>query len=126
MISIKRSLITLPNSKLLTQNEKNRVYYFKAIGSIFILKNGLKKICRKIYINHLRSNNYEVCTDVARCFPSILDAVVLENINLSEDEIGQPPLWSNETELDFCHQSLIYAVSCVYFNETLISYVHWT
>jgi hypothetical protein len=85
-----------------------------------------KKNCRKKYENHHRSNNYKVCTDVARCFPNILDAMVLENINLSEDKIGRPPLWSNETELDFCHQLLMYAVSSVYFNHTLISYVHWT
>jgi hypothetical protein len=34
----------------------------------------------------------------------------------------QPALWSN----DFCHQSPRYAVSSVYFNEMLISYVYWT
>jgi hypothetical protein len=60
----------------------------KGIGSILFLKNGLKKICRKNYKNHLRSNNYEVCTAVAHCFPNILDAIALENINLSEDKIG--------------------------------------
>jgi hypothetical protein len=52
----------------------------KGIVSILFLKNGLKKFCRKNYKNHLRSNNYEVCTSVARCFPNILDVVVLENI----------------------------------------------
>jgi hypothetical protein len=36
----------------------------------------------------------------------IIGVMVLENINLSEDKIGRPPLWSNETELDLCHQSL--------------------
>jgi hypothetical protein len=46
----------------------------KGIGSILFLKNGLKKNCRKKYKNHLRSNNYEVCTAVARCFPNILHA----------------------------------------------------
>jgi hypothetical protein len=35
-----------------------------------------------------RGNNYEVCTAVARCFQNILDVVVLENVNLSEDEIA--------------------------------------
>jgi hypothetical protein len=69
---------------------------------------------------------YEVCTAVAHCFPNILDAVVLENINLSEDKIGLLALWSNETELDFWHQSLIYGVSSVYFNRTLISHAHGT
>jgi hypothetical protein len=77
-----------------------------------------KKNCRKNYKNHLRSNNYDVCTAVARCFPSILDAIVLENINLFEDKIRRPPLWSNETELDFCHQSLtcIYMLSAMYIS----------
>jgi hypothetical protein len=55
--------------------------------------------------NYLRRNNCEECTAVAHCFPNILDVMVLENIYLSEDKIGQPPLWSNETQLDFCHQS---------------------
>jgi hypothetical protein len=41
---------------------------------------------------HLRRNNYEVYTAVARCFPNIFDVMVLENINLSEDKIGRPPL----------------------------------
>ena len=42
--------------------------------------------------------------------------MALENINLSSDKIGQPPLWSNETDSDFCHQSPTYAVSSVYIN----------
>jgi hypothetical protein len=75
------------------------ILHVKGIGSILFLKNGLKK---KIV--------------------NVLDAMILENINLSEDKIGRPPLRSNETELDL----LIYAVSSVYFNHTLISYVHWT
>jgi hypothetical protein len=50
--------------------------YFKGIGSILFLKNGFKKNCRKNY----KSNNYEVCTAVALCFPNILDVMVLENI----------------------------------------------
>jgi hypothetical protein len=58
---------------------------FKGIGSILFLKNGLKKFCRKNYQNHLRSNNYEVCTAVALYFPNILDVLVLQNINLSSD-----------------------------------------
>jgi hypothetical protein len=32
-----------------------------------------KKNCRKNYQNQLRSNNYEVFTAVALCFPNILD-----------------------------------------------------
>jgi hypothetical protein len=87
------------------------------------LKNGLKKICRKNYQNHLRSNNYEVCTAVALCFPNILGIMVLENVNLSEDKIWQLPVWSIDTDVDFCHQSVIYAVSSVYFNRMLIA---WT
>jgi hypothetical protein len=73
-----------------------------------------------------KSNYYEVWTAVAHCFQNILDAIVLENINLSEDKTGQPALWFYETGLDFCHQSLIYGVSSVYFNNTIISNVHWT
>jgi hypothetical protein len=45
---------------------------------------------------------------------------------LSTDKIGRPPMRSNETDWDFCHQLPTYAVSSVYFNHTLISYVHWT
>jgi hypothetical protein len=61
----------------------------------------------KNYKTRLRRNNYEVCTVVASCFPNILDVMVLENINLSQDKIDRPPWWSNETELDVCHQSAI-------------------
>jgi hypothetical protein len=58
----------------------------KGIGSILFLKNALKKNLQKKNIkNHFRSNNYEVCTVVARCFPNILEVMVLENIDLSED-----------------------------------------
>jgi hypothetical protein len=45
----------------------------------------LKKIAEKKFKNHLRSNNYEICTAVAHCFPNILDFIVLENIKLSSD-----------------------------------------
>ena len=40
----------------------------------------VQKICRKKYKykNHLRSNNYEVCTALVRCIPNILDVMVLE------------------------------------------------
>jgi hypothetical protein len=78
----------------------------------------LKRIRRKKYKNHLRSNDYEVCTAAAHCVPNILDAIILENIK-SEDKIGRPALWCNERELE-------YADSSVSFNHTLISYVHWT
>jgi hypothetical protein len=60
----------------------------KGIRSILFLKNGLKRIYRKKkYKNNLRirSNNYEVCTAVAHCFPNSLGIAVLENINLSSD-----------------------------------------
>jgi hypothetical protein len=59
--------------------------YVKGVGSILFLKNGLKTICRgKKYKDHLRSNNYEVCTAVARCIPNTLDVfMVLENIKMS-------------------------------------------
>jgi hypothetical protein len=55
-----------------------------------------EKTAEKNYKKYFRSNNYEVCTAVARCFPNILDVMVLENINLSLDKIGRPPLWSND------------------------------
>jgi hypothetical protein len=96
---------------------------FKGIGSIFYFSKMARKKCRKNDKNHLRSNDYEVCTVVARCFPNGLNVMVLENANLSSDKIGRPPSWSNETNSDFCHQSPTYAVSSVYFNHTLISYV---
>jgi hypothetical protein len=52
----------------------------KEIGSILFPKNGLKKIADKNCKNHFRNNNHEVCTAVARCFPNILDVImVLEN-----------------------------------------------
>jgi hypothetical protein len=85
-----------------------------------------KKICKKNYQNQLRSYNYEVCTAVALCFSNIFGVMVLENIDLSEDKIGRPPVWSNDTDVDFCHQLVEYkyAVSNVYFKYKLISYVH--
>jgi hypothetical protein len=52
--------------------------YIKGIGSILFLKNGLKIFGRKNYKNHLRSNDYEVCTAVALCFPNILDVMALK------------------------------------------------
>jgi hypothetical protein len=86
----------------------------------------LEENLQKNYKNHLKRNNYEVCTAVAPCFPNILEARVLENINLSEDKIGQQPIWSNDTDLNFYQQSVIYPISSVYFNRTLISDVHGT
>jgi hypothetical protein len=90
-----------------------------------IFQKWLEKHLQNKYKNHRRSNNYKVCTAVPRCFPNILN---VENVNLSEDKIGRPPLWSYETDLDsdFSHQSPTYAVSSVHFKHTLISYVHWT
>jgi hypothetical protein len=65
----------------------------KGIESILFLKNGLgKKISRKNYKNHLRSDNYEAA--VTLCFPNILSVMVLENVNLSEEKIsvGRRPM----------------------------------
>ena len=76
--------------------------------------------------NHLRSNDYEVCTAVALCFPNILEVMVLENINLSSDRNRATVTVSNGTDVDFCHQSVIYTDNSAYFNCTLILYVHWT
>jgi hypothetical protein len=75
----------------------------KGIGSILFIKNGLRTKLQKNTKNHFKSNNYEVCTAVAPCFPNILDVIVLENVNLSSDRIGRPPLSSNETKLDFTY-----------------------
>jgi hypothetical protein len=50
------------------------------MGSILFLKNDSKKNAEKNYKNHLRSDNYEVCTAVARCFPNILDVMIIEII----------------------------------------------
>jgi hypothetical protein len=83
-----------------------------------------KKFWRKNYKNNLRSNNYVVCTAVALCLSNILDVKVIHNVNLSEDKIGRPPLWSNDTDVDICHQSVIYAVSSTHFNRTSISYIY--
>jgi hypothetical protein len=71
----------------------------KGIGSISFLKKkkikkikkikkkkAWKKIAEKNDWHHLRSNNYEVCTAVALCFPNIIGVIVLENVNLSEDK----------------------------------------
>jgi hypothetical protein len=80
------------------------------MGSILFLKNGLGKLCRKNYKNHIRSNNYEVCTAVALCFPNILDVMVFENINLSSDR-NRATLWSNDT-----HISRLYMLSAVYIS----------
>jgi hypothetical protein len=62
------------------KNMDNYYEFVKGIGSILFFKNGLKKNCSKNSINNLRRNNYEVCTVVVRCFPNILDAMVLENV----------------------------------------------
>jgi hypothetical protein len=54
------------------KNVRHRIY--------LISQKWLEKECGKKYKNHLKTNNYEVCTAVARCFPNILDVMVLENI----------------------------------------------
>jgi hypothetical protein len=45
-----------------------------------------KTFAEKNYKNNLRSNNYGVCTVVARCFPNIFDVIVLENLTFSSDK----------------------------------------
>jgi hypothetical protein len=64
---------------------------------LFSQKRFEKKLQEKLQ-NRPRRNNYEVCTAVARCFPNILEDLVLENVNLSEDKIGRPPLCSIQTD----------------------------
>jgi hypothetical protein len=100
--------------------------FLKGIGSILFLKKAWKNFAEKNNKNHFRSNNYEVCTAEALCFP-IFFFLTLWSSKISiclQIEIGRLSLWSNNTDLDFCHQSIIYTVSSVYFNCTLISYVH--
>jgi hypothetical protein len=58
---------------------------FKGIGFFLFLKNGLKKFAEKNYKTHLRSDNNEICTAVALCFPNILDVMVLQCVNWSSD-----------------------------------------
>ena len=67
------------------------------------------------YKNNLKRNNYEVCKAVALCFRNILDVMVLENMNLSSDRNRVTLLWSNDTDLDFCHLS-VYTMSAVYIS----------
>jgi hypothetical protein len=106
-----------------SSGHQEEVKNIKGIGSILFLKNGLKIFAEKT-IKSSQEIYYEVCTAVPRCFPNILDVMVLENVNLSADKIGRPPFWSNNTDWDFYHHSVIYTLSGVYFNRTLISYVH--
>jgi hypothetical protein len=55
----------------------------KAEDLSYFSKMAWQTFAEKNYKNHLRSNNYEVCTAVAHCFLNILDDIGLENINLS-------------------------------------------
>jgi hypothetical protein len=84
----------------------------KGIGSILFLKSGLEKFCRKNYKNHPRSNNYEVCTAVARCFPNILDVMVLENVNLSSDRNWATVVWYNDTAVQISILSSVIYIRC--------------
>jgi hypothetical protein len=67
---------------------KNRPAAVGFVTQAFVLKNGLKNICRKKYEKHLRSNNHELCTAVALCFQNILHIMVLQHVNLPDDKIG--------------------------------------
>jgi hypothetical protein len=73
-----------------------------------------------------RLNVALLCIAVEHCFPDILGVMVLEDINLFEDEVWRPPLWSNETDLDFCQQSPTYKLSAVFISTThkFHNYVH--
>jgi hypothetical protein len=53
-------------------------------------------------------------------FSNIEGVIVLENVNLPEDKNRA----TADTDVDFCHQSVIYTGCSVYFNRTLISYEH--
>jgi hypothetical protein len=69
----------------------------KGIGSILFLKNGLGKICRKNYKNHLRSDNYEVYTAVALCFPNTRNGQNKNFIGLPEKKKKILVLHQNDT-----------------------------
>jgi hypothetical protein len=62
---------------------------FSQIGKIMlkaiylIHQKWLEKNLQKNYKKYPSRYNYEVCRAVARCFPNILDVMVLEYINLS-------------------------------------------
>jgi hypothetical protein len=71
--------------------------------------------------NNLRSNNHEVCTAVAHCFPNTFDAIVIENINLSEDKIGQSALWSNETVGFLSTVAYIRSQQCIF--QSLVNFI---
>jgi hypothetical protein len=42
-------------------------------------------------------------------FSKYLDVMAVEDVNLSSDKT-KAPLWSNETDSDFCHQHTLSAV----------------
>jgi hypothetical protein len=89
--------------------------YLKGIGFILFLKNGLKKNCRKNYKNNLKSNNYEVCTAVARCFTNSLDVMVLENIlssNTKYEMVGKIPRYSLCIMTSQCKMTLLNRSQC--------------
>jgi hypothetical protein len=98
---------------------------FKGIGSILFLKNSLKKKITEKTIKIIPDGRIirYACTALRRCFPNIFDITVLENANLSEDKIGRPPLWSNDTDLDFCHHAVAYITcqQCIY--QPLINFI---
>jgi hypothetical protein len=73
--------------------------------------------------NHLRNKNYEVCTAVAHCFPSILDVMILENINLCSDEMGRPPLQSNEKKTWISVIRRLYMLSAVYIFQPHVNFI---
>jgi hypothetical protein len=99
---------------------------FKGIGLSYFSKMAWKLLQKKKLkiISEVITMKYIVCTAVARCFPNILDVIVLENIKMSWDKIWRLPWWSNEIDFDSCHLSATWDVSSVYFNRTLIPYVN--
>jgi hypothetical protein len=88
-------------------NKKN----LKGIASILFLTNGLGKKCRK------------------KTLKIILEVIIMRYVYSCRTlfckyfrryglwkckHVFRPPLWSNETDSDFCHQSPIYAVNSIF------------
>jgi hypothetical protein len=73
-----------------------------------------KKLQKNIYMNYFRRNNYKIRTAVVHCFPKVLDAIVLENINLPEDKIWRSALWSKQSSISVISRLYILCQHCIF------------